>query len=384
MLEIKAMSARHLSRGRRQIRRALCEALESRTLFDLVPTSVTEVPTSLIATVPTTDKVMVDLKNTGTAKISGAYTVKLFASLNQTLDDSDDQIVLVGETLASLSAGSSREISVSLGSFPDVSAGKYYILAEITGSLAGSGDNVVASTSQVSITDPAIDLTSKDVLTGSTTLSPGGSGTVAVTVTNSGNVTATGPLAINLEYSTSSSGSAPTLLTGEDVSINLAAGASKVFDFAVPIAGGTPSGNYYIVTVLDPDNTFHESNTLTNRTAVTSTAITVDEYPNIVGTLTGSFKTTAGPHKGLKGTVTLHVTSESQTTGACLGTITNNFGGDATVMGTISTGGAVQANTKDVGDSGTGSIVGTFSKGTLTGTFTASNGDVSSFTVSLP
>jgi hypothetical protein len=106
-------------------------------------------------------------------------------------------------------------------------------------------------------------------------------------------------------------------------------------------------------------------------------------YPNMVGTLTGSFKTTSGPHKGATGSVTLIVADEDQTTGDFSGTITDSAGGDATIIGTITTSGAILADTTDVDDSGTGSITGTFANSVLTGKFTASNGDVSSITLRL-
>jgi hypothetical protein len=378
------MSAKQNRRGRRPGRRVSFESLESRTHFDLVPTSVTGVPATLIATVPNSDKVTVELKNTGTEKISGAYTVTLFASTGQSFSGPHTEITSVPETLSSLSAGSSKSISVSLGAFPDVQNGKYYVLAEITGSLAGSGDNVVASTSQVTITDPFIALTDTALLKGTTTVKPGGSGTVAVTVTNTGNITADGSLAVNIDYSTSSNGSAPNFLFTQEIAIDLTAGETKTFDITVPVNEDTPPGGYYIVAILDPDNTFQESNTTTQRTAVTPTPITVEEpYPNILGTFTGSFKVNSGKDKGHTGSVIFQVLTESQTTGEITASI--NTGDIQSASGTISTSGAINLNLPATGNSAAGTITATYSNNKITGMYAESgaDGDMSSFTVTM-
>jgi hypothetical protein len=372
------MSKQQLARNRRQNRRALFEALESRTHFDLVPTSVTGVPASLIATVPTTDAVTVNLENTGSKAISGAYTVKLFASANQALDGSDTQITSVAETLSSLAAGKSKAISVKIGSFPYVTGGKYYVLAEVTGSLAGSNDNVAASSSQVTITDPNIDLTDSVAFKGTTSVKAGGSATAAVVVTNNGNVTASGALAITLDYSANSNGSSPSLWYTENVTLNAAAGKSQTFDFTCTVASDTAPGACYMVAVVDPGNTFDESNTAANRTAVTPAALTVSSpYPNVLGTFTGTSTDTSGPDKGKTNAIAMNITSESQTTGEFYGT----GGGGSTMSGTITAGGAVTLTVHD-SDGSITNVTGTFAGGKMTGKWT-SGSDAGNVTMTL-
>jgi hypothetical protein len=368
----------------RPVRTVSFEALESRTHFDLVPMSVKDVPANLIATDSTRDKVKVELQNTGKEKISGSYTLTLFASATSalTISGSDTQITSVDETLKSLSTGASRSISVSLGTFPQVANGQYYILAQITGSLALPGHEVAASGNRVAITNPFIDLTDTVALK-TDSVKPGGTASFSVTVTNGGNMTASGPLAITIDQSVNSNGSDPTVLTTENVTIDLAAGKSKTFTFSQPLNIDTTAGDYFIAAVVDPENTFSESNSA-NNTGVSHKPLTVlDLYPDMVGTLTGTFKTRSGPDHGAKGTVTVDVSSESQSTGAMSGTITDSAGDNATFAGTMSTSGVLSAVTTDVVGGGTGSITGTFSNGKFTGTFTASSGDVNNISVKL-
>jgi hypothetical protein len=103
----------------------------------------------------------------------------------------------------------------------------------------------------------------------------------------------------------------------------------------------------------------------------------------MLGTLDGTYKVKSGIGKGATGTVELVVDSESDTTGDLTGTSTSDPGTEATFTGSILPDGDVSLNTADVDDDGTGLINGKFSNGKLTGTFMASDGDLSKFTATL-
>ena len=140
-----------------QTRTQLVEQLESRVLFDLVPTIPGTVPSAAIATERVRDAVVVDLTNSGASPINGSYSMELFVSPDGMIGDATP-IGTVTKNLPKLGAGKTRAVSFAISQFPLVSNGPYHILAEVGGSLAGIGDNTAASGGTVTITDPFIDL----------------------------------------------------------------------------------------------------------------------------------------------------------------------------------------------------------------------------------
>jgi CARDB len=368
----------------REVRVASVEPLESRTLFDLVPTIVSTLPASLIATVKTNDAVTVALTNSGSTTISGSYTLTLLASSDQTLDDSDTQIVSLTANLGPLKAGGTHDVKLKIGAFPDVANGPYFVLAEVTGSLAGSGDNVGASSGTIAITDPFVDLSDSIVRNGKTSVLPGQtSGGETVTIFNNGNVTATGTVKIEFQTSTSPDGSNPVFIVTETEQIKIAPGKSKSFHNARKVALGTLPGAYYTIATVDPGNTFDESDT-TNNTAIATIPLTVlDPFANILGAATGPFRVTKGPGKGDIGTTTWNITAENQTDGHFSGTIDNSLGIDSTVVGIVTTKGILTAIRTDTTDSGVSSIKARIAGGKIIGTTVSDNGNVSNFIVTL-
>jgi CARDB len=368
--------------GWRKTNMPAVEPLESRTLFDLVPAIASTLPASLIATIKTNDAVTVNLKNTGGATISGSYTLSLFASLDQTLDGSDTQIVSLTTNLAPLKAGATHAVKLKLAAFPDVPNSDYFVLAEVTGSLAGAGDNAAISGSTIAITDPFIDLSDSIVRNGKTSVDPGQtSGGETVTIFNNGNVMASGVVAIEFEASTSPDGSSPAFVATEDETIRIAPGKSKSFHNARKTAVGSAPGSFYTVAIVDPGNTFDESNT-TNNTAIATVPLTIlDPYANLLGTFVGPFDVLKGPDKGLTGTTTWDITAENDTDGHFSGTIDNSAGVDSTVVGILTTKGVITAIKTDTTDTGVSSIKAKIAASKITGITDSDNGNVSNFSV---
>jgi uncharacterized membrane protein len=346
--------------------------------FDLVPSIVGTMPTAAIATVKVKDAITVDLTNTGGSTINGGYTLTLLLSADQTLDGSDTQIVAVTKNLPSLKAGANRSLVVKIGDFPDVTNGNYFILAEVTGTLAGASDNVAATAGEIAITDPFVDLSDTVVYAGASSVKPGKKANVAVTVTNSGNVPAKGSLLIDLAYSVNADGSAAVSDGSISANINIAPNKSKVVKFPKTVPIGTTPGNYYTVTTVDPGNTFSESN-VGNNTAVTPTALTVlGLYPDITGSWTGSYRGLTGQDKGETGPIDVDFT-EDDATGTLSGPGSSD--GNFTVAGSIQASGALTMTftfnqsghvVDNKGKLSHGVISGKYTEDTGTGTFTLS------------
>jgi CARDB len=356
------------------------EQLESRTYYDLVPL-VAVVPTSLTATVKTKDTITVDLTNTGATTIKGPYTLELFASPDGSLSDATP-IITLNNNLAPLPAGKTRIVRVPLGAFPSVPTNNYTILAQVTGALTSNTDNLAASSTQVSVAAPFIDLSDAFTYTGPAAVKPGQSIVDIITVTNNGNVPAKGPLEIDLSQSTNSDGSDAIQFTTQTVSLNVAPGKTQSFHFPFTIPVTIPPGTYYGVATIDPSNTFNDTDTTNNTTVSQGGLPVLSLYANLVGTLTGPYDFNTGQDKGTTGTLTIVVTDEDNTTGELTGTGTTTNGADFSFTGTLTPQGAVNLTTDVPGGC---TVIGHFANGTFKGIIDLTAKDSSGeFSISLP
>ena len=67
-------------------------------------------------------------------------------------------------------------------------------------------------------------------------------------------------LPVLFEASTSARGSNPFQVATLTQKFNLNPGASATLHFSIPVASGSPTGHQYVVAVVDPMNSFKESN----------------------------------------------------------------------------------------------------------------------------
>lgn len=169
------------------------------------------------------------LTNHGT-KLSGAFTLNIYADTNATLDSTG--VLLKSFTRrATLNVNQTRMFMTSLSNLPTTLAGgKYYIIVQAVDPQGAS--NTAATPSTVSVT-PAIVTLSTTV--GALTIkdTPDANfGTVLVTITNSGNENATGPFTLTLEpvlKGTSTPLANQTLTTVSASTITVRAGQTRRF-----------------------------------------------------------------------------------------------------------------------------------------------------------
>ncbi len=356
----------------------LLEALETRDYLSLVPTLTSVLPASLATSQKTADTVSITLTNTGPATVKGKYTVTLYLDLGSTLDGAQTQIVTVNETLPSVASGKSTTIKVKLGTVPNVAAGDYHLLANITGVVADAGGDLVASAGTIDVGPPVIDLVNVTALTSPASFSvkPGQSFKFSVQVTNNGNIPAKGSLPIDIAYSVNSNGTPVIPLEAMRESINLAPGASKTYTFGLTVPKQFPLGSYFMVSEIDPANTFNEINSANNTSTALQSLAIVSPFPPVAGSFTISADNTRGPNKG-----TTTIISATNVVEASDGTLS----GDASINGTpgsltgsITTAGHLSLHLAVGGI--TKVISGTVKNLNLTGTFTSTDGDGGSVT----
>jgi hypothetical protein len=384
------MRSRFVRRGRvNQASSIAMESLEPRAYFDLVPSFTGTLPGSLVATEKNTSMVTVDLTNTGATTIKGPYTLTVYASTSSTFGAATDTpIATATKSAPSLATGKFTSDKFKLTDFPDVANGSYFLLAQITGSLAGAGDNVAASSSAITVTDPIIDLSNSVSLVApaSGELQPGKPFTASVDVFNNGNVLASGPLLIDVDVSTSPDGSSPVPIGVLKENLHLAPGANKIFKQTAKVPLGYIPGAYYFVTTVDPADTFHESNT-DNNTAVSPTALTVlPPYPVLSGTYSGPEMVKKGPGKGAIVTVQLDFVSESQSNGdiAATGKLIDSKGTSTfSFTGTISTKGVFFGKTSSPTTFFVATFKGKLVGNTISGTVSNTDGNSGTFSLTL-
>jgi hypothetical protein len=365
-------------------RTGMIEALEARAYFDLVPSFQGVVPVTIIPTLRNSSHVTVELTNNGLETVSGAYTVTLLTSTSPSLTGATPVTTITRS--GTFAVNRPRPVSFSLTDFPDVPDGQYYLLAEVTGPLAGVGDNATASVGTVGVTDPYLDLSDSVIITSAASdqVLPGRRVSFSLEVFNTGNIAATGNLVTDVDL-TADAGATEIPVNVISPRINVRANGHQTLRVTEKIPTGFAPGTYSWDVNIDPANTFGETS-IANNTALSTSELTVEPpYPDMLGTFTGPDKITHGPSRGASPTISLDFTSESQTTGALVATGTLYASTTSTfqLTGTISTTGVFKATGSSMTSVYVATYRGRLIGSKLTGTVVNTDGNSGVFTLLL-
>jgi hypothetical protein len=364
----------------------LIEPLEQRTFFDLVPSISSVLPAELVTSVKNNSTVTVDLTSNASAKVTGSYTLTVFASTSPVLGAATDTQLFSASHSAAFSPGRASATKIKLTDFPAVPNGNYYLLAEVTGSLAGTSDNLAVSSTTTAVAAPVIDLTDAISITSppSDNVFPGKSAGLSLEVFNNGNVPATGSLLTDLGL-TADSGVTVTPIGTKTAHINIAPGGHTFIHISEKIPTGFTPGTYVWVAGIDPNNTFGESST-TNNTADSAALTVLPPYPDMLGIFDGTDTIFKGPGKGATVTLDLDFTSESQTNGALVAAGTLVVAGTTSQFnftGTISTKGAFSGKGTSSSSVYTATYKGKLADNLLSGTVDNTDGNDGHFKLEL-
>jgi CARDB protein len=268
-----ASCSRIRNRNLRAARPAI-ESLEPRAFLsgggtaNLLVTVPGPIPASAIAGAKVNDRIKVNIANEGAGKFSGRTTVTLYASSDGTFSDADVQ--LGGTTTGiTIPAGTNKSVSIKVSKFPLALNGSYFVLANVitpAQTVEGVSKSAVdVSPANVDLSDALVSVPSVAHL--------GGKISVTLDVSNHGNEIATGTLDTLFELSSNSAGSNPFQVANVGAHIKLKPGASAKLHLNVPVALGSPSGNQFIVAVVDPSDRFNDSN-LANNVAISAAPVT--------------------------------------------------------------------------------------------------------------
>jgi fibronectin-binding autotransporter adhesin len=218
---------------------------------DLVAKLLSSLPASALA----------GLKATATVSVSEGGTTPAVGTVTLTLsvatDAAGDGAVTV-KTLAervNLKQGQGRTYKVPFA-YPATASGGYYLLASVTDGSALPADlnpanNTAASPAAVDVA-PAFVSLGGSALSTAATLEPGRTATVSLDVTNDGNVTAKGRVALELLLSTDASPDDGIQVAGLPEVVGLAPGKSKGLRVSFKLAAGFRAGTYDLIALVDP------------------------------------------------------------------------------------------------------------------------------------
>jgi hypothetical protein len=238
-------------------------------------------PSPLDGSIPTTLPVSViggeagalklDLTNISNSTFLGPVSVTLYASTDGTL--SSDDTAIATYTFAKVGAKASHTTDEILKfDYPTDLTGSYYLIASITATGTDTASNDAVTSKAVSITPPTVDLAATFTSTAPVKINPGHNASTIITITNDGNVTASGTLDLALYASADGilAASDPLLSSITGRKIKIGAGKSikikVVFESPDDLVGGT-----FDLTASITSNTAPADSNASNNIATTGT-----------------------------------------------------------------------------------------------------------------
>ncbi len=217
----------------------------------VVPTfSRIKLPATAISGQPLRASLALTLRSAA-ADVSGRFTVELYADTSATLAGGQVPLGSFAVT-ARLRGTAGHVVPLSLRSLPaSLPAGTYHLLAEVTDPT--SATSLVASSQTITVAAPTDAIAASVAVVGRTTVAGGGTFTVAVHLTNAGNVDATGVTTVTVGLSPDGT-TAPAALTTSTARLSIRPGTQGITRrLRVKVPAGAGKGAFYpFVTVVQP------------------------------------------------------------------------------------------------------------------------------------
>jgi subtilase family serine protease len=213
------------------------------------------------------------LNNTSNSKYTGSVQIDLYASTDGTLSSDDTLIGTVTLSKVSLAPGGSRAVKVGYTLPADMSGGNYSLIASAAATAdANTANATVTTPTAINIAAQNLDLAAAFAASQAVAVTPGQRRGVAITITNLGNVTAIGNIALNLYASNGTTLNAATqqlLASVPARKIKLKPGKSITL-FVAFTAPQQAAGTYNLIASISPSTQLVDSNG-TNNVAVIGT-----------------------------------------------------------------------------------------------------------------
>lgn len=218
------------------------------------------------------------LANDGSAPAAGTATIEVLASIDEAPDAADLTVVTLPGVRVNLRPGQGKTYPVKLGTFPGAGSGDYFLVARVVpdGNVTESSaaDNATAFAQRVAIAPAFVDLRPGEPRAAvPAALDAGGKLTVAVPLTNDGNVplkaTTESRLVASADLTVDAS-DAP--LATRAVKLTLAAGKTRAARIKFTLDAPLPQpASVFLLLQLDATNVVAESDEANNVAAVVPT-----------------------------------------------------------------------------------------------------------------
>lgn len=207
------------------------------------------------------------ITNTVGTRFNGPVSVSLYASTDSVLSSEDTAITTVSLPRLNLRPGASKTIKLNF-EYPTVTADGAYDLIASVSATAENTSPATAVSSPVNICPASVDL-STTFATGEVIVNPNQNSTASVTITNDGNVTATGVFGIDLYGSLDASLDAFDLNLGgiSTRRIRLRPGESMTVRIRF-VAPSNPGGTYDLIASTLSNTTIPDTNAANDLAAV--------------------------------------------------------------------------------------------------------------------
>jgi len=256
----------------------MVEPLESRKLLsaDLMA-AFAALPAMLPAA--GADQVTIELANNGSSTARGPVTVNLFASPDSSFGPNATLLSSIVEPVH-ITAGKSLSLPLKFLSPATLPDGSYFLAATVSG--AGVASSTIVSGGPVTIIQPFVDLTSQIIkLPGSAVETGWRLSRMIVQVTNQGNVTASGKVAIEVFISVD--GQLDETATPVNVSlprsVHIKPGGSTTLAVYFSALSDVDPGQYYLLARVNPGRGIVDRN-VANNLAVSVVPVQVVRAPN--------------------------------------------------------------------------------------------------------
>jgi uncharacterized delta-60 repeat protein len=235
------------------------------TTGTLASTVAASLPKAAVGGAKVKQSVVVTVSNPTTTALSGPVTVTLYVSPYQSSLTDATQLSVTTKSLK-LKPRQRAALKLTLSSFPDVPNGTYYLVASVK---AADGTVTDVAGPSLSIAAPFVKAVVSDVKPVPASAAPGKPAGLELTLTNGGNIAASGTALLTISATAMASGALPTVVGTAPFKVKLKPGARRVYKVKFTPPASLAAGGYNVTASLnvsalgDPNATDGVSNAAT-------------------------------------------------------------------------------------------------------------------------
>jgi subtilase family serine protease len=230
-----------------------------------------KLPTSIIGGVAGT--LNVGLTNISGINLNAPVSITLYASTTSALSSDATTIITMGIPDLSLNGDKSKVEKIEFD-YPTTLSGSYYLIASVTVSDTDTAAATAVTSKTVAIAEPTVDLGVEFSKNKLVKVKPGKNDTATLVITNTGNVTASGTLSLNLVASTDGLLDTLDLALASIANRKIKIGAGKSISLSVKFTAPADltAGSYDLIASISADTTTADSDSANSSATIGTTS----------------------------------------------------------------------------------------------------------------